>query len=57
MMSNIGSLPTGQMSTQAPQAVQAQTADSLMAKSISVNSDSLAAGQLGQVFVEDSSAC
>ena len=29
-MSNIGSLPTGQMSMQAPQAVQAHTADSLM---------------------------
>ena len=32
-MSNIGSLPTGQTSTQAPQLVQAQTALSLMAKS------------------------
>ena len=30
----MGSLPTGQMLTQAAQAVQAQTADSLMAKSI-----------------------
>jgi hypothetical protein len=41
MMSNIGSLPTGQISTHAPQAVHAHTADSLMAKSIRVNSDSL----------------
>ena len=33
MMSNIGSLPTGQMSTHAPHAVHAHTADSLIAYS------------------------
>jgi len=39
-MSNIGSLPTGQMSTHAPQAVQAHTAGGVMAKSSNGRGDS-----------------
>ncbi len=39
MRSNIGSLPTGQTSTQAPQAVQAQSADSLVRHSSIVSGD------------------